>query len=75
MIKATLDGFMYLGKLNRGLEGLLYRFVNTPSYRKFCEAQDTQFAVVQKIVDKKISDLNKMAEDGEEISLGENQGT
>ncbi|KAL9965315.1 hypothetical protein ACROYT_G029100 [Oculina patagonica] len=67
MIKATFDGFKYMGKLNWGWEALLYRFVNTPSYRKFCESQDTLFAISQKIVDKKILELNKMAEDGEEF--------
>ncbi len=73
MIKATFDGFKYMGKLNWGWEALLYRFVNTPSYRKFCESQDTLFAISQKIVDKKILELNKMAEDGEEFV--KNQGT
>ncbi len=65
MVKATLDGFAYMGKLSRGLEGLLFRFVTTPSYWKFCEAEDTVFDVGQEIVDKKIMELKKMAEEGE----------
>ena len=73
MIKATFDGFKYMGILNRGLEGLLYRFVNTPSYKKFCESQDTLFSISQKFVDRKIIELNKMADDGGEFFA--NQGT
>ena len=72
MIKATFDGFKYMGKLSRGWEGLLYRFVNTPSYRKFCETQDILFGVSQKIIEEKVAELNKTAEDGEEFV--ENQG-
>ena len=33
MIKAVFDGFALLGKLNSGWEGLLYRFIKTPSYK------------------------------------------
>lgn len=72
MIKATFDGFKYLGNLNRGWESQLYTFVTTPSYRKFCESQDTLFGIGQKVVDKKIADLKKLAGDGEEFV--ENQG-
>ncbi|KAL9965313.1 hypothetical protein ACROYT_G029094 [Oculina patagonica] len=65
MIKATVDGFAYMGKLARGLEGLLFRFVTTPTYRKFCETQDTALRISQEIVDKKVMELKKMAEEGE----------
>ncbi len=65
MIKATVDGFAYMGKLARGLEGLLFRFVTTPTYRKFCETQDTAIRISQEIVDKKVMELKKMAEEGE----------
>ncbi|XP_078380880.1 cytochrome P450 10-like isoform X2 [Oculina patagonica] len=65
MIKATFDTFKYMGKLSRGLEGLLFRFVTTPTYRKFCEAQDTAIGISQEIVDKKVMELKKMAEEGE----------
>ncbi|KAL9965312.1 hypothetical protein ACROYT_G029093 [Oculina patagonica] len=65
MVKATLDVFKYAGKLSRGLEGLLFRFVTTPTYWKYCKAEDTVIAVGQKIVDKKIMELKKMAEEGE----------
>ena len=34
MIKAVFDGFALLGKMNSGWEGLLYRFIKTPSYKK-----------------------------------------
>lgn len=67
MIKATFDGFKYLGNLNRGWESQLYTFVTTPSYRKFCESQDTLFGIGQKVVDEKIADLKKLAGDGEEF--------
>ena len=47
MIKTTFDSFVYLGKLSRGLESLLFRFVTTPTYWKFCEAQDTSLRISQ----------------------------
>ena len=64
MIQATMDTFALMGKLRRGWEGLLFRFVRTPSYWKFCEAQDTARAIGQKIVDNKVMELKKMAEEG-----------
>ena len=72
VIQATFDGFKYLGYLNRGWESQLYRFVTTPSYRKFCKTQDTLFSIGQKIVDKKVADLKKFTEEGDEFV--ENQG-
>ncbi|XP_078380883.1 cytochrome P450 10-like isoform X2 [Oculina patagonica] len=63
MVKATFDAFKYMGKLSRGLEGLIFRFVRTPTYWKFCEAQDTAIGISQKIVDKKVMDLKKTAEE------------
>lgn len=72
IIQATFDGFKYLGNLNRGWESQLYRFVTTPSYRKFCETQDTLFGIGQKIVDKKVADLKKITTDGD--GFVENQG-
>lgn len=72
IIQATFDGFKYLGYLNRGWESQLYRFVTTPSYRKFCETQDTLFSIGQKIVDRKVADLKKLTADGDEFV--ENQG-
>ena len=73
MVKATSDCFAYIGKLNRGLEGLMFRFVKTPSYWKFCEAQDTALPISQEIVDKKIKELKKIAEEGE--AFAEDGGT
>ena len=67
VIQATFDGFKYLGYLNRGWESRLYRFFTTPSYRKFCETQDTQFNVGQKIVDEKVAELEKLRGDGDEF--------
>ncbi|KAL9965314.1 hypothetical protein ACROYT_G029095 [Oculina patagonica] len=67
MIKATFDGFKFMGKLSWGWEGLLYRFVNTPSYRKFCESQDILFGFSQKIIDKKVAELSIMVDNGEEF--------
>lgn len=67
MIKSTFDTFLYMGKLNRGLEGLIFKFVKTPSYWKYCEAQDTAIAISQAIVDKKIKELKKMAHEGEQF--------
>ncbi|PFX18324.1 cytochrome P450 27C1-like [Stylophora pistillata] len=71
MIRAVFDGFALLGKLNRGWEALLYRFMKTQSYRKFVETQDITFSVSQEIIDRKVKELNKMAEEGEQFS--ENQ--
>ena len=65
MIKATFETFTYMGKLSNGLEGLMFRFVKTPSYWKFCEVQDTAIRISQEIVDKKVLELKKMAEEGE----------
>ena len=64
MVQATLDAFALMGKLGRGWENLCYMFFTTPTYRKFCEANDTSFAMSQKIVDNKVAELNKMAEEG-----------
>ena len=72
MIRAILDGFALLGNLNSGWEELLYKFMKTPSYRKFVETQDIQFSVSQEIIDRKVKALNKMVEEGEQFS--ENQG-
>ena len=72
MIKAVFDGFALLGKLNSGWEGLLYRFIKTPSYKKFVETQDITFSTSQEIIDRKVMELNKMAEEGEQFP--ENQG-
>ena len=65
MVKATLDSFACMGKLNRGLEGFMFRFVKTPSYWKFCQAKETSFSIGQEIVDKKIKELKKIADEGE----------
>ncbi|KAL9965305.1 hypothetical protein ACROYT_G029084 [Oculina patagonica] len=65
IIKANFERMRLAGKLSSGLEGLLFRFVKTPFYWKFCEAQDTLFGISQKIVDKKVMELTKMAEEGE----------
>ncbi|XP_058964267.2 1,25-dihydroxyvitamin D(3) 24-hydroxylase, mitochondrial-like [Pocillopora verrucosa] len=67
MIKAVFDGFALLGKLNSGWEGLLYRFIKTPSYKKFVETQDITFSTSQEIIDRKVMELNKMAEEGEQF--------
>ena len=64
MIQATVDGFALMGKLGRGWEHLCYAFFTTSTYRKYCEAQDTSYAMSQKIVDNKVAELNKMAEEG-----------
>ena len=68
MIEATKETFKYLGKLSGGLEGLLFRFVTTPSFRKYCEVQDTAIGISQKFVDDKISELKAMAEEGKGFS-------
>ncbi|CAH3104927.1 unnamed protein product [Porites lobata] len=64
MVQSTMDSFALMGKLSRGWESLFWRFFTTPTYRKFCEATDTSFAMSQKIVDNKVAELNKMAEEG-----------
>ena len=64
MVQATLDAFALMGKLGRGWENLCYMFFTTSTYRKFCEATDTSFDMSQKIVDNKVAELNKMAEEG-----------
>ena len=72
MIKATLDVFTHMGKLSRGWESLISNFVKTPSYKKFVEAQDISLSIGQGIVDKKIMELKKMADEGE--AFAEDQG-
>ena len=64
MIHATLETFACWGKLVTGWESVLFRFATTPSYRKFCKAQDTMLAIGQKFVDNKVMELNNMAEQG-----------
>ena len=68
MIEATKETFKCLGKLSGGLEGLLFRFVTTPSFRKYCEVQDIAIGISQKFVDDKISELKAMAEEGKGFS-------
>jgi len=68
MIEATKETVKYWGKSSRGLESLLFRFVTTPSYRKFCKVQDIAIGISQRIVDEKVSELKKMAEEGEEFA-------
>ena len=72
MINATVDMFKHLGKLSRGWEAFVYQYVTTPTYKKYCEAQDTTFAIGQGIVDKKVMELKKMADEGE--AFAEDQG-
>ena len=68
MIEASKELFRLLGKLSSGLESLLFEFVTTPTYKKYCEAQDISIGIGQRIVDEKVSELKKMAEEGEEFS-------
>ena len=72
MIKAVSDGFALLAKLNSGWEELLHRFMEPPSYRKFIETQDITFSASQEIIDRKVMELTKMAEEGKQFP--ENQG-
>ena len=64
MVQSTMDAFALVGKLSRGWESLFVRFCPTPTYRTFCEAMDTSYTMSQKIVDNKVAELNKMAEEG-----------
>lgn len=64
MVEATKEALKYLGKLSAGLEGLLSRFVTTPSCRKYYEVQDIAIGISQAFVDDKILELKKMAEEG-----------
>lgn len=68
MIEATKEAFKYLGKLSAGWEGLLSRFVITPSCRKYFEVQDIAIGISQKFVDDKISELKAMAQEGKGFS-------
>ena len=68
MLKATLDTIVYMGKLSEGLEGLIFRFFKTPSYWKYCEAEDTAIRIGQEIVNKEVLELKKMAEEGEQFA-------
>ena len=68
MIEATKESFRLWGVLSRGLENVLFQFVTTPNYRKFCEVQDTMIGIGQRIIDDRVSELKKMAEEGEEFT-------
>ena len=68
MIEATKESFRLLGVLCRGLENVLFPFVTTPTYRKYCEVQDMAIEIGQRIIDDKVSELKKMAEEGEEFT-------
>ena len=68
MIEATKESFRLWGELSRGLENVLFTFVTTPNYRKFCEVQDIAIGIGQRIVDDKVSELKKMAKEGEEFT-------
>lgn len=72
MLKANSERMKLAGELNKGLTSLLFRWVWTPSYSKFCEAQDTTFGISQRIIDEKVVELKTMAEQGE--SFQENTG-
>ena len=75
MIEATKESHRLWGVLARGLESVLFAFVTTPNYRKYCEVQDIAMGIGQRIVDNKVSELKKMAEEGEEFTKdgGENR--
>ena len=68
MIESTKESFRLLGVLCRGLENLLFPFVTTPNYRKYCEVQDMAIEIGQRIIDDKVSELKTMAEEGEEFT-------
>ena len=68
LIEVTKESLRLMGVLSRGLEHLLLSFVTTPNYRKFCEVQDIGIEIGQRIIDNKVSELKKMAEEGEEFS-------
>jgi len=68
MIEATKESFRLMGVLSRGLEHLFFTFMTTPNYRRFCKAQDIALEIGQKVVDDKVSELKKMADEGEEFS-------
>ena len=68
MIDATKETFRLMGVLSRGLESVLFPFVTTANYRKFCEVQDISREIGQRIIDDKVSELKKMAEEGEEFT-------
>ena len=63
-VQATVDALALQGKLSKGWGSLFWKFFTTPTYRKFCEARDTSYAMSQKIVDNKVAELKKMAEEG-----------
>lgn len=65
MIKSSSDAFSLMGKLNRGWESFILHFMTTPTYLKFCKAQDTSIGIGQSIVDQKIMELKKAAGDDE----------
>ena len=44
----------------------LYKYIDTPSWKRFCNAQDKTIAIGQKFVNRKLKLLNEqMSEDGE----------
>ncbi|XP_070561094.1 probable cytochrome P450 CYP44 [Ptychodera flava] len=63
MIDATGDFFTYLNKLVFGFP--LYKFISTPSWRKFLKSQDIMFRTAQKYVDETIARVKALEEKGE----------
>ena len=55
-----------------GRAALISKFVNTPFYWKFCQAQDSALAISQRSVENKVMELNKMADEGDKFV--ENEG-
>ena len=58
-VQAAVDALALQGKLSRGWGSLFWKFFTTPTYRKFCEARDTSYAMSKKIVDNKVAELKK----------------
>ena len=72
MIQATNNAFLYLSKLSRGLEGMLFKFITTPSFWKFCQEQDTAIEIAHTFLEKKKKiELQQMADEGKEFAANE----
>jgi hypothetical protein len=74
LIEAIHDFFHYTQQIEFGFENFLFKYFDTPSWKKLCDAQDVVIGIGQKYVDKKITELKEKLDHNPEELL-EEKGT
>ncbi|XP_031571785.1 uncharacterized protein LOC116305923 [Actinia tenebrosa] len=66
-IQSVHDLFHYTQQIMFGFENYLFKYFDTPSWKKLCKAQDIAIEIGQKYVDKKIAELKEKLDNPEEL--------